>query len=54
MYQKNKTKLKPDLHKAQLLSDNITPSIATLNETKQIITDVDKLSHSATICNKVL
>ena len=50
----HKTKLKTVLHKTQPPSDNITFTIATFDETKQIITDIDKLSHSTTINNKVL
>ena len=45
---------KTDLTKAHPPRDNITSYITTFNETEQIITDIDKLSHSTTIHNKVL
>ena len=47
------TKLKTDINKIHPPRDSITPSIAMFNQTKQIITDIDKLSHSPTLCNKV-
>ena len=49
-----KTKSKTDLNKTHPPMDNITSSITTFNKTKQIIIDMDKLSHLTTICNKVL
>ena len=45
---------KTDTFKKHPPRDNVTSSIATFNQTKQIIIDIDKLSHSTTIWNKVL
>ena len=43
-----------NINKTHPPRDNITPSLATFNQTKQIIMDIDKLSHSTTLCNKLL
>ena len=45
---------KTDLNKTYPPRDNITSSIATFDQTKQIIIDIDKLSDSSTTCYKVL
>ena len=49
-----KPKLKTDLHKTHLHWDNITSPIANFDKTKQIVTDINKLSHSTTRHNTVL
>ena len=40
--------------KTHSLRDNITPPFTKFEQTKQIIMDIDKLSHSTTLCNKML
>ena len=49
-----KTKSKTTSNRTPLHCFNKTSSIATFDKTKQIVTDTDKLSHSTTICNRVL
>ena len=45
---------KTDTNKMHQPRENITLSITMFDQTKQIITDIDKLLHSTTLHNKVL
>ena len=42
------------MYKVQSTKDNITNPVTTFEQTKQIIMDIDVMSHSTTLCNQIL
>ena len=42
-----------NIYKTHSPRDNITPPITMFEQTNQIIMDIDTLSYSTTLCNKI-